>query len=210
METEAQNLTQPTGAQLVVEFNQLVTTAIALGETRYRPINRFRSIEEGVKRIAMIKSSIRARQSSERAVEREQVAPVASPPVAPVASPPVVKVPAVEAPPVVAAPEPLPSAPEQSTTAEPEAAEQEDDDMARKKKKVVAKAKKPARKVEFKTRNREPNGVSIKAKTEEFNSLIAEANRNGPKKFKKHTSDFGNHEHADRMLKIIRQQAGVR
>jgi len=165
--------------ELASEYNHLVPDARALGLTNYKPISRFKSKEVGLARIEQIKSSIRAAQQSERVVEREEQQAAAEPPVEQPAEP-------------VA---------EQTAAAQEEPQTKSEDEMARKK-----KARKP--------RAKSANGATLEAKTQEFNDLVKPANakydpdKKGSKKFKHHTSLFGDHANADKQLKAIRAQAG--
>ena len=68
----------------------------------------------------------------------------------------------------------------------------------------MAKRKKSKGNGSKRGRKSKGNGSTIKEKTEAFNALVAQANRAGAKWAKKHTSDFGSHEAADKMLKRIR------
>lgn len=161
--------TPTTIAQLVSEWNSLVTQAHSLGLTKYKPINsKFKTIADGSRRIDTLKSAIRAREASEQAVETA------------------------------------------AAVAEPTVVTEENDDMARRKTKKQTKA---ARSAAATARTRSPrqslaNGTSIKAKTQEFNSLVPRAVKLGHTGFRHHTSDFGSHEAANKQLKRIREVTG--
>jgi len=162
-------------AQLVLDWNSLVAHAQTLGLTKYKPINsKFKTIADGSRRLDALKSAIRAREASEAAVETAVNMTAAA---------------MRDAPP-----------PAQVT--------EENDDMAsrRKTKKTKTKA---ARSTAATARTRSPrqslaNGTSIKAKTQEYNSLVPRAVKAGHAGFRHHTSDFGSHEAANKQLKRIR------
>lgn len=163
-------------AQLVSKWNNLVNEALSIGLTGFRIINsKFKTNEEGLRRIEALESAIRARTASERVVEREEPAAVE------------VDAPAVasDAPAVV------------------EAGPEQESDMARKKKSRSKRA--APLQATRRTRVSSANGLTIKEKWEEFNRLVPGANRNvGSKKYRVHTSYFGSHEAADKALAAIK------
>jgi hypothetical protein len=171
-----ETVAEKTLADYAREFNALVAeyNALTHGAPK-RTVNRMRNKEEAQRRIEMLESDLRALKASERAVAKEETEAAPPPPI-------------------------VPESPPAAPVVEAQETEQEDD-MAKKKKRTQAKAQKSAAK---RTRARSANGTSIKAKTEEFNSLVPKANRAGHTNFRHHTSDFGSHDAADKQLKRIR------
>lgn len=67
----------PTMAQLVSMWNERVAYAVSIGFTKAKPVNsKFKTIEDGVRRLDVLESNISAREASNRAVEREEAASV--------------------------------------------------------------------------------------------------------------------------------------
>src|SRR5262245_17268714 len=177
------NLTELSNAQLVSHWNERVKYAESIGLTGHKPINsKFKDTPTALKRIAALESDIRAREASNRAVDKEEKAtPVA--PSAPVASEPAGEQPS------------------------PQATTTEDDDMAKRKGKADKKTRQKA--ASQRTRAPRANGdASIADKTEEFNGLVARANKAGITWARHHSSLFGSHEAADKMLKKLYAELG--
>jgi hypothetical protein len=188
---------------LINKFNDLVGQARGLGLTRYRTVKRFRPADSGLTRIAEIENDIRTAQAAP--VECDDAVATTG------AEAPVVE-PAVET--------------EQAATVEADAAveepmQTESETMAKtaKTKKVAApkvakapkvkkaaapKADKAKAVKEPAKRGRPPtNGVTIAAKTQEYNDLVPAAKKKGVSWAKVHTSFFGSHVAADAQLKRI-------
>jgi hypothetical protein len=180
---------QVTNQSLVQSYNQLVTQAEGLGLSKFRSVNRFKTLAEGQRRLELLRSAIQAAGATAGDPATPPAGDPATPPVEPQTPP--TSEPAAE--PV--------AEPAQQPASEPA---QEESDMAKKaKSKKGAKTAKKAAKATS-TRARSANGTSIRAKTAEYNGMIGEAKRAGVKWAKHHTSDFASHEAADKQLKRLR------
>jgi len=62
-------------AQLASNYNQMVVEAQALGSTQHRPVSRFKSKEDGERRIAAMLSSLAALRQSAKAADKEGPVP---------------------------------------------------------------------------------------------------------------------------------------
>jgi hypothetical protein len=180
---------------LLNEYNCLVEQARSLGLLHYRTTQRFRPADSGPERIAQIQNDIRAAQQ-----QRETPAE-----------------PTADTPPAEQVVETLPPVEEQVVigAAVEEETTQSEDEMAKKAKKArAAKAPRAPKAAKTKTkaasangtakRGRPPtNGVTIAAKTKEYNDLVPTAKKKGVTWAKVHTSFFGSHTAADAQLKRI-------
>jgi arylsulfatase A-like enzyme len=197
---------------LINNYNDLVDQARSLGVTGYRTVKRFRPANSGPTRIAEIENDIRAAQAAP--AERDDAAATTGAE-ASVVEPAVESEQAATVEAEAAVEEPMQTESEtmaktaKTKTAAPKAAKAPKKAAAPKaakapKKAAAPKANKAKAVKEPAKRGRPPtNGVTIAAKTQEYNELVPAAKKKGVSWAKVHTSFFGSHVAADAQLKRI-------